>query len=76
MIRATAVGFGRGRRCIYVAGVVFWRPKGMPRGAPGCGLLTELITGLAPPDPQQPIGCWLWPFSVAGVGFNVAGVIF
>ena len=48
----------------------------MPRGVPGCGLLTELSTGLAPPDPQQPIGCWLWPFSVAGVGFNVAGVVF
>ena len=48
----------------------------MPRGAPGCGLLTELSAGLAPPDPQQPIGSWLWPFSVAGVGFNVAGVEF
>ena len=45
-------------------------------GCPGCGLLTNLLGILAPPNPQQPIGCWLWPFSVAGVGFNVAGVVF
>ena len=27
-------------------------------------------------DIIETIGCWLWPFSVAGVGFNVAGVVF
>ena len=48
----------------------------MPWGAPGCGSLTTLVVELAPPDPQQPIGCWLWPFSVAGVVFYVTGVVF
>ena len=42
----------------------------MPRGAPGCGLLTELVHGLAPPDPQQPIGCQMWALGVAGVVFG------
>ena len=41
-------------------------------GAP----LTTLSTGLAPPDPQQPIGWWLLAISVAGVVFYVAGVVF
>mgnify|MGYP001245562662 CR=1 FL=1 len=31
---------------------------------------------VAPPDPQQPIGVWLWTISVAGVVFYVAGVVF
>ena len=42
----------------------------MPRGAPGCGLLTELKTGLAPPDPQQLTGCQMWALGVAGVVFG------
>ena len=43
------------------------RPAGVPCGVPGCGCLMKLSTGLAPPDPQQPIGCWLWAICVAGV---------
>ena len=64
-----ALGYLRGRRGI-------WGPAGRPWGAPGCALLTNLSTGLAPPDRQQPMGCWLWAISVAGVVFYVAGVAF
>ena len=37
---------------------VFWLGLnvGLAQVAPGCGLLTKLVTGVAPPDPQQPIG--------------------
>ena len=42
----------------------------MPRGAPGWVCLTTLSTGLAPPDPQQPIGCQMWALGVAGVVFG------
>ena len=67
--RLPDVGFRRGRRGI-------WRPAGRPKGAPGWSCLTKLSDGLAPPDPQQPIGCWIWAISVAGVVFYVAGVVF
>ena len=39
----------------------------MPRGAPGWVVRTTLSAGLAPPDPQQPIGCQMWASGVAGV---------
>ena len=58
--RLPDVGFRRGRRGI-------WRPAGMPKGAPGWG---KLSTGLAPPDPQQLIGCQMWASGVAGVVFG------
>ena len=53
--------------------------RGCP-GRPGFNGLeptgTNLVTGLAPPDPQQPIDWWLWAISVAGVIFYVAGAVF
>ena len=63
----------------YVAGVVFGGQQAGPRvpqGASECGSLTKLVLELAPPDSQQPIGCWLWAISVAGVVLYVAGVVF
>ena len=47
----------------------------MPSGAPGCGSLTTLVVELAPLDPQQRVGWWLYAISVAGVSFYVAGVV-
>ena len=44
-------------------------------GALGCGCLTNLRVGLAPPDPQQPIDCWILAICMAGVLFCRAGVL-
>ena len=39
----------------------------MPQGCPGCGLLTNLVAILAPPNRQQPIDCQMCTLGVAGV---------
>ena len=77
------MSYQRGRRSISPDRRSIWRPEGRPKGAPGVGMSNQLKpiqaklgTGLAPPDPQQPIGYWLWLISVEGVVFYVAGVVF
>ena len=77
--RLVAMGYQRGRRSILRGRRGIWRPAGTPKGAPVCACLTELSqvkNGPGPPDPQQPIVCWIWAFSVAGIVFYVAGVVF